>query len=169
MQYKKKILYDAISLWWLRPENGLALASYCINGINIKPLKSKTYADFACGDGVNSFFKSGGRFDFEFDIFKNSVNPQKKLLSDKFDYYNTNYKPLIKIRPKYNFTYGTDRKNSLLKKAKKLNFYDKLLLSDLSKENKTLKNEELDFLYCNSLYWVRNVDKFFRISKESKT
>ena len=114
----KKILYDAISLWWLRPENGLALASYCINGINIKPLKSKTYADFACGDGVNSFFKSGGRFDFEFDIFKNSVNPQKKLLSDKFDYYNTNYKPLIKIRPKYNFTYGTDHKNSLLKKLK---------------------------------------------------
>ena len=62
-----------------------------------------------------------------------------KNLPDKFDYYNINYKPLIKIRPKYNFTYGTDHKNSLLKKAKKLNFYDKLLLSDLSKENKTLK------------------------------
>lgn len=160
MEKNKRILYDAISLWWLRPENGLALASYCINGVDIKPLKNKKYADFACGDGVNSFFKSGGRFDFKFDIFANAVSKEHKNNNDQFDYYNPSYKPLIKVKPKHIYAYGTDHKILLLKKASKLNFYKELLLSDLSK-NKKIKNEEIDFLYCNSLYWVKNVDKVF--------
>ena len=90
MQDKKKILYDAISLWWLRPENGLALASYCINGINIKPLKSKTYLDFACGDGVNSFLSLVD------DLILNLIYLKIRLILKK-NFYLTNLTTIIQI------------------------------------------------------------------------
>ena len=151
-------LRDALGLWWLRPENGLALASYCLRGVALAPAAGERAADFACGDGVNTFFKCGGRFDFSFDIFGKAVHPASaKEIAEKsidvFDYEDRSYAPGIKHAPGCRYTYGTDHKKSLLHKAEKLDFYDRLLHVDLRQEAE-IPDESLDLAYCNSLYWV---------------
>jgi SAM-dependent methyltransferase len=154
----KKLLKEALSLWWLRPENALALSSYCIRGSDLRPSANEIAADFACGDGVNTFFKCGGRFDLSFDIFGNSVNPAtaKDIASksiDIFDYDDGVYQPAISKMPDCRFSYGTDHKKKLLNKANKLFFYDKLLHCDLNVES-DIDDESLDYAYCNSIYWI---------------
>lgn len=152
------LLRDALGLWWLRPENGLALASYCLRGVQLAPAAGERAADFACGDGVNTFFKCGGRFDFAFDIFGRSVHPasareiaEKRI--DVFDFEDSSYAPRVAARPGGRYAYGTDHKASLLEKAGKLDFYDALLQADLRADS-GIPDDSLDLAYCNSLYWV---------------
>lgn len=154
----RDILRSSISMWWLRPENGLAVAGYCIYGVDIVAKPGELSADFACGDGVNTFFKCGGRFDDTFDIFGKAVDPsaQKDVVGkhiDIFDYFDTAYQPVIVKPAKCSFTYGTDHKKNLLKKAEKLGFYENLVEADLAK-NCTIPDGSLDLIYCNSLYWT---------------
>ena len=154
----KEILQEALYFWWLRPENGLAIASYCLNGFSLKPNPGEIAADFACGDGVSTFFKCGGRFEHIFDIFRGgaNINEMSHIVDkniDVFDYVENQYTPKIKLRPDVKYSFGTDHKSSLLAKAKKLKFYSNLLQEDFSKES-IIENNSLDFAYCNSLYWV---------------
>lgn len=164
----KTILKDCLNVWWYRPENALVIASYCVNGISFNKFNLKNSADFACGDGVNTFLKCGGSFDSEFDIFGH-LTPSlshKEIVKQKIDIFDlpdSKFKPLIKKRPKIKFSFGTDHKKVLLDKAKKLNFYNNLFLSDLNVNEKKIEDESLDFLYCNSLYWVNNSTKAFNL------
>lgn len=157
-----ELLSDALALYWLRPENGLAVASYCLRGIDLAPGPDQTAADFACGDGVNTFFKCGGRLDFGFDVFGDAVHPASaKEVAEKsidvFDHGNDAYAPAVSSRPSHRYAAGTDHKETLLAKAAKLGFYDDLILGDLREEPGT-DDESLDLAYCNSLYWVTEAD-----------
>lgn len=169
----RKILKEALSLWWLRPENALALASYCIRGADIRPKPNEMAVDFACGDGVNTFFKCGGRFDFSFDIFGNSVHPAtaKEIAEnsiDIFDYEYELYMPMVSMMPACRYSYGTDHKKKLLNKANKLSFYDNLLHCDLRAES-DIPNESIDLAYCNSLYWIPDPEQALKmIAKKMK-
>lgn len=155
---KRELLQDALNLYWLRPENGLALAAYCLFGTGLTPVKGAVAADYACGDGINTFFKAGGRFGLDFDIFYGgclNVASEKIVESnvDVFDYDSQSYRPVITRKPDNIFTYGTDHKPNLLKKAAKLDFYENLIMADI-RENTPIGDETLDAVYCNSLYWV---------------
>jgi len=154
-------------MWWLRPENGLAVAGYCYYGIDITPKPNELAADFACGDGINTFFKCGGRFSPAFDIFGKAIAAvtQQSIIAQKidvFDYYDESYKPEIVHRPGGRFTFGTDHKSNLLKKAAPLDFYDKLVEADLEKDCSQIADGSLDIIYCNSIYWVPNPEIAFR-------
>ncbi|WP_420349570.1 methyltransferase domain-containing protein [Pelagibius sp.] len=154
----RSLLSSALSLWWLRPENGLAIASYILYGYNFAPKAGQCAADFACGDGVNTFFKAGGRFDPEFDIFGSAVrhetaNQVVGQSIDVFDHFDDSYGPKTVKRPSERFRYGTDRKSNLLQKARALDYYVDLLEVDLAEEP-AIEDESLDIAYCNSLYWI---------------
>lgn len=154
-----QVLHDALNLWWLRPENALALASYVVHGVDLTPYPGKSYADFACGDGVNTFFKSGGRFHGDFDLFLAGIAPGKtqdiaQAHVDVFDFYEDSYAPKIITRPGGQYALGTDHKDNLLKKAQHLDFYQDLYLADLGDEVPAIADESLDLIYCNSLDWV---------------
>ena len=154
----RELLSSALSLWWLRPENALAIASYVHNGYDFAPSTEQRAADYACGDGVNSFFKLGGRFDMSFDVFGVAVRGDSaedvvKNNIDVFDHYDDSYAPIILKPADARFTYGMDHKPNLLRKARKLDFYDELIEGDLAQDT-SIPDESLDIAYCNSLYWI---------------
>ena len=169
----REILTQALSLWWLRPENGLAVASYCLRGADLAPKRGEQSADYACGDGVNTFLKTGGRFDLSFDLFGRSVSGatmreivDKKI--DVFDHSDEEYRPIVRTQPTCRYTYGTDHKSALLEKARKLALYDNLLEADL-RDDADIPDGSLDLAYCNSLYWVAEVcDAFGHIVRKVK-
>ena len=149
--YIETVLKNALYLWWLRPENAMAIAGYCIYGKSIQPEPNIRSVDYACGDGINTFFKCGGRFSKNFDIFRNAVRTvnTKELLQsniDVFDFYNKDFKPEIVHRPETSYNIGTDHKETLLNKASNLNFYDELLLADLA-QPLPIENESIDLSY----------------------
>jgi len=158
----RDLLADALSVWWLRPENGLAIASYALRGVDLGPAPGQRAADYACGDGINTFFKLGGRFEPSFDVFGSAVRPEKATevvgsRLDVFDHYADDYRPAIARRPRATYAVGTDHKPNLLRKAARLEFYDRLLEADLAAEP-GIEDGSLDLLYCNSLYWTPRVD-----------
>jgi SAM-dependent methyltransferase len=157
----RELLSSALSFWWLRPENGLAIASYALRGMDLRPRPSQQSADYACGDGVNTFFKCGGRFTEDFDIFGKAVRRETaveiaKNRIDVFDQFDEAYSPKIAREAECRYSYGTDHKENLLRKARPLNFYDRLIKADLQENAEQIADESLDLAYCNSLYWVRN-------------
>lgn len=159
LEKTEKILEDALNLWWLRPENALALTSYVVHGVDLKPHNGQRFGDFACGDGVNTFFKCGGRFSPEFDIFLAGISGQstKEVAAqqvDVFDFYDDQYLPKIQDKPDCRYAAGTDYKENLLKKAAHLDFYERLHLADLRDDVIDIDAQSLDRIYCNSLYWV---------------
>jgi len=155
-----QVLEDALFLYWLRPENALALASYVIHGKDLAPKQNLKYADIACGDGINTFFKCGGRFAKSFDLFLAGISDAKaRLIADQnidvYDVYDDSYAPIVINRPKYDYFLGTDHKTSLLKKAEHLKYYSNLLVKDLREDLPEVDDASLDLIYCNSLYWVK--------------
>ena len=156
----ESLLKPALDLWWLRPENGLALASYVHFGVDIAPEEHMRAADFACGDGITTFFKCGGRFVNNFDVFGKAVAEafQQEIVSqdiDVFDHFNESYKVDIAKAPKTSFEIGTDLKSNLLNKAQRLGFYGQLIEADLMDET-SIEDESLDMAYCNALYYVKD-------------
>ena len=116
----KTILKDCLNVWWYRPENALVIASYRVNGISFNKFNLKNSADFACGDGVNTFLKCGGSFDSEFDIFGH-LTPSlshKEIVKQKIDIFDlpdSKFKPLIKKRPKIKFSFDLSFFSEILK------------------------------------------------------
>lgn len=156
----RQILKNAMDLYWLRPENGLAIASYYLNGANLLPKENEFAADFASGDGINTFLKCGGQFHEDFDLFSNGVKKAsvKEIIEEKidvFDYFDDEYNPQIIKVPSRKYKYATDHKENLLKKADKLNFYEEKIVADL-RYNSSVEDESLDLIYCNSIGWVEN-------------
>jgi len=155
----RSLLEAAISAFWLRPENGLMLASNTLFGIDLNPAPGQRAADFACGDGVSTFFKCGGRFDPTFDVFRDATAAvsQSEIVArkiDVFDFHGKDYAPKITTRPRQRYAFGTDHKGNLLAKAASLDFYDALTECDLNDDATAIADESLDIVYCNSIYWV---------------
>ena len=62
---------------------------------------------------------------------------------------------------KNKFTYGIDWKNSLLKKASLLKFYENLILQDCNKLPLKIKNNELDLVFSTIIYWLKKPETLF--------
>lgn len=148
-----------LSAYWLRPENAvwmvlrsLALAEADEPGINL---------DLGCGDGIFSFIHAGGRFDDAFDVFA-SVGQLDQVThqhADMFDHVDDRYEPRIKRCPHRSIAVGTDHKQALLAKAESLEFYDRLTVQDHN-QRLPFADSQFQSIYCNTLYWVREIDTF---------
>lgn len=160
------LINELLKLYFLRPENAVMTyrRALAIKNLNLK-WKKKTNVDISCGDGVFSYVVAGGQFQDFFDMFINvdekKINKFKKNFNE--DIYNSNKKNfknaqiILKKKPDYTFSIGSDWKKALLNKAKELNFYDSLILQDNNKKLKISSNIA-DNVYSNSIYWVKNID-----------
>lgn len=157
------ILRDAISMWWMRPENGLAIASYCLRGVSLAASDQGLSADYACGDGVSTFFKCGGRLSTAFDVFTDAVRDlpiteAATLGVDVFDHFDDAYRPEVVRTPDAPFTFGLDHKQALLDKAGRLPIYDERLCVALE-DDPPIADGSLALAYCNSLYWTERPER----------
>ena len=66
----EKKLRDYLQLYWLRPENAL-LTTFKSKAIEDYSFSSPAL-DISCGDGLFMFLHLGGKFEFNFDYFKNT-------------------------------------------------------------------------------------------------
>lgn len=155
-------LKQFLNLYWLRPENGL-----------ITTFKSKAFddikfespsLDLSCGDGLFSFIHFGGSFEEDFDYFKSTKAKKFSHNSfiDIYDSFDKNYSVKIKKRPTIKIDYGTDWKQSLLKKASVLNFYNNLILHDNNKIPIPFEKNYFKTIHSNSIYWVNNVSNLLK-------
>jgi len=115
--------------------------------------------DVSCGDGTFSFITNGGRLSENDDVFKSIVLPEghRKDNFDSYNYYDDNYRMEIVKEADYNFSVGSDWKENLISKARKLNFYEKLLVHD-NNFALPLEQNSFDYVYSNSSYWVDNFE-----------
>ncbi len=133
-----------MNIHWLRPEAGFfKIYDYSILQ-NLFPLPQPSI-DLCCGDGITSYIWAGGEFDTSFDMYQsvNEADIYEKDLDtfDCFDYYEKEaVKPSIIKKPDWHFDCGLDLKETLVDKAKLLNFYDRTVVHDLS-DPMPFKNE----------------------------
>ena len=149
------ILESFLSVYWLRPETALwrtidvlAMDSFIFESPSL---------DLGCGDGVFSFIRAGGRFDFGFDVFQ-SVTALERYFEnvDIYDNYDDSYMaPLIGKMPGYQIDMALDHKEALLKKAATLGLYRKMVCQDA---NQGLPLDEASFktVFSNIIYWLDN-------------
>ncbi len=117
--------------------------------------------DVSCGDGVFSFLHDGGAFDPAFDVFTSvaRLDRRQNEAGDMFDHLRDDYRPPIVSRPGDSIDVGTDCKSTMLAKADRLRFYDRLVEHD---NNHPLPFADATFqtVYCNAAYWVANIAGF---------
>ncbi len=150
-----------LNCYWLRPENALWMT---LRSDVLEPCQfGRPSIDLSCGDGIFSFLHAGGDFDLDFDVFTSVRFPDQACQShaDMFNHIDDRYCPMITARPNCRISVGTDWKRSLLDKAALLGLYDRLILQD---NNCPLKLPDGGFatVYCNAIYWVRQIEMFLR-------
>ncbi|MBI1824969.1 MAG: methyltransferase domain-containing protein [Planctomycetes bacterium] len=153
-----------LSAYWLRPENAMwmTLRSEALSEV---PMVGPS-ADFCCGDGIFSFIHAGGSLDPSFDVFCVTMGDVENATPcdlrsarrDMFDCISDAYAPKVLTRPDFLIDVGTDLKETLLEKAARLRFYERTMLHDCN-QLLPFANESLQTIYCNSAYWVREVDQ----------
>lgn len=121
-----------LKAYWLRPEGAL------VRACDIEAMKRFNFIepslDLGCGDGVFSFFRAGGEFEDEFDVYDVGKLDQYFDNVDVYDFYTEPSKKLIKKEAEYKISVGLDIKESLLKKAANKNLYRELVTADISKK-----------------------------------
>lgn len=152
-----ELLRAFLESYWLRPENALwmSLRSQVLSSIALP----EPVADLACGDGVFMFLHRGGRFDPAFDVF-HAVDKLDHVTFQHADMFDCarGYEPAIR-RPAEAMEFGLDLKPALLAKAAALAAHRRLAQHDLNLRL-PFEDEELGGVYCNSAYWLREVDSF---------
>jgi SAM-dependent methyltransferase len=151
---KEKIFKQYLNYFWLRPENAVQCA---LRSISLQDIKFKSPSvDISCGDGMFMFYHFGGQTNFDFDTFKSTQ--AKDFKHDKFvDIYNNvdeNFTVEVTKKPKQQIDYGTDWKDSLLVKAKKLGIYKSTIWWDNNKIPLPFKDNYCKTIYNNSLHWI---------------
>jgi SAM-dependent methyltransferase len=154
-------LHAYLNAYWLRPENALwmTLRSLVLDEVDLR----SPAADLSCGDGLFTFLHRGGRLHESFDVFESVAHLDRVTdqHADMFDHAATGYAPTVTQRPETTVAIGTDLKASMLSKAAALRFYERLIEHD-SNRPLPLEDGSLASVYCNSAYWVRNIDGFLR-------
>lgn len=145
--------------YWLRPENALWMT------LRSEALAKCRFAapcvDVCCGDGLFTFLHCGGELDPAFDVFTSvNVDPSREhRITDMFDCSPDAYRPNV-LRPAVTqFDAGLDHKKNLLAKARRLNFYSRLIHHD-GNDPLPFPDASINFLYCNSAYWFTDVEAF---------
>jgi len=155
----ENLLRRFVQAYWLRPENALwmTLRSTTLSAHALQ----RPSLDVSCGDGVFSFLHGGGAFDPAFDVFTSvaRLDRRQSETGDMFDHLRDDYRPPIISRPVESIDVGTDCKPTMLAKADRLRFYDRLVEHD---NNHPLPFADATFqtVYCNAAYWVANIDGF---------
>ena len=158
MNIRKKLLKQYLNWFWLRPESAILLALRGAAYYDTLKFFDKNSLDVSCGDGVFSFIACGGEISQNYDMYQSlNLNEVRKGDFDTYDYFDNDYKVDITKKPDFVFEYGSDWKENLIKKYKKLNFYKNLLLHNNNKKL-PFSDRQFNYIYSNATYWVENFE-----------
>ena len=158
MNIRKKLLKQYLNWFWLRPESAILLALRGAAYYDSLKFFDKNSLDVSCGDGVFSFIACGGEISQNYDMYQSlNLNGVRKGDFDTYDYFDNDYKVDITKKPDFVFEYGSDWKENLIKKSKKLNFYKNLLLHNNNKKL-PFSDRQFNYIYSNATYWVENFE-----------
>lgn len=173
----KTNLKQSINLHWLRPDNALWAYGFSrtFGAICREKTSNMSTLDLGCGDGTTSFLMLGGEFKIGFDAFhaiqvgEESLEPDTirsstgSLRDEKGDFYNvyddkwkTNILNNILKRPPTKYTFGSDWKESLVKKANDLDLYNELSDLDSNIYPWIYDSNSIDFIFSTIIYWLNN-------------
>ena len=158
---RQDLLRRFLNAYWLRPENAFWMSLRSL-ALSTCPLDS-TSIDVACGDGIFSFLHCGGELSPSFDVFQGAGHLDRvtSQSADMFDCCSDRYAPEVVRRPDRGFDRGCDLKPALLEKAAALNFYPELIQHDCN-HPLPFADETFSTVYCNSAYWMDDVDGFLQ-------
>jgi len=157
-------LKSFLNHFWLRPENALLLSlraeSYWKTIKDIQGVSEKI--DISCGDGMFSFLTFGGQISPESDMFKTIKFGKREGQFDSFDYFDDTYQVKVIKNPEIYYDYGTDWKESLIKKAAMLGFHRKKMLVHDNEQALPFSDETMGYVYSNSSYWVQSFEQHIK-------
>lgn len=161
-----ELLRAFLNILWLRPENALWMTLRSL-ALRAEPFTAPS-ADICCGDGLFTFVHAGGRPHAMFDAFGglSTSPPHSTAGSDFFDQCPADYAVPIAQTPEFHLTHGLDHKPNLLRKAAALGFYENLRKHDCSRPL-PFEPASLKTLYCNSAYWMRDVEGLLRSFRQA--
>lgn len=157
---RNEILKRFLNVFWLRPETALWRT---IDAMVMKDFAFVSPSlDMGCGDGIFSFLRAGGDFDYSFDMFQSVGNLEKFFENiDIFDHFDEKFaNPSITRRPPYTIDVALDHKETLLKKAASTGLYGKTVLHDA---NSPLPFDDNTFqtVFSNIIYWLSSPEAAF--------
>ena len=152
-----ELLGRFLQAYWLRPENAMWMTLRSV-ALQACEWRGPT-VDMGCGDGVFSFLHCGGVFDPDFDVFGATKSQSGVPCADMFDHMSDGYRPPVCSRPTSPIDVGVDIKSSMLAKAGRLDFYDRLVEHD-NNQPLPFDDDAFETVYCNTAYWVREIDRF---------
>jgi SAM-dependent methyltransferase len=149
-----------LNVYWLRPESALwdAIASSVISRADFVAPS----LDLGSGNGIFSFITAGGAFSSAYDWYRN-VDPtgfwQNKDIYDTFE--RAPDATSIARKPDYTITCAVDAKESLLKQASGLGFYDSTQVADAD-ARWPLEDGSFKTIFSNILYWLKSPEHSLR-------
>lgn len=153
MKSENEILEALLNVHWLRPETALWRA------VDISVMKDFIFEspslDMGCGDGIFSFIRAGGKFDYQFDMFQSVATLDKFFEKvDVYDHFDANkVNPVINEYPKYKIDVALDHKQNLLNKASTLGLYNKFVCHDANKDL-PFNDNSFKTIFSNVIYWL---------------
>jgi len=153
-------LEELLNIYWIRPENAFWLSKVMQKLDAFEWYGPKL--DLMCGHGMWSFIKAGGAFGIDFDVHQEITqleDYQKGV--DIQNNFSEKYKPSITRKPNYRMEYGLDWKQNNLEKCGSLDFYDNLILANCN-EKLPLEDNLLGTIFCNTIYWVDDINHILR-------
>ena len=149
MQMARKAIYE---YYWLRPENALWRARDFQIMENI-PFEPPTL-DFGAGDGAVSFIRAGGRLAPHYDAFSETLDTSKFFFgADVYDQFHDVSGDIVAKEADYKIDVAFDLKDNLLAKARKMNFYKKIVVGN-GNEKLPFSDGEFRTVFSNIVYWL---------------
>ena len=162
MNSKNQIIKNLLNVYWLRPETAIWRT------LDILLLKKITFSkpilDIGCGDGIFTFFAFDGKVGNDYDVYRTIKNTGKFFNGIDIHDQSNNVIPKIIKKSKVKIDYGLDWKINLLKKAKNLQNYEKLIKHDAN-SILPFNDKKFETIFSNTFYWMNDIE---HILKESK-
>lgn len=140
--------------YWLRPENALwrardfqVMADIDFEGPSL---------DFGAGDGAVSFLRAGGRLAPHYDAFSESLDTSQFFSgADVYDQFHDVSGEIVAKPADYQMDVAFDLKDNLLAKARKMNFYRKIVSGD-GNAKLPFADNEFRTVFSNIVYWLQD-------------
>lgn len=156
----QSVLRALYEYYWLRPENALWRARdfQVMEDIPFEP----PILDFGAGDGAVSFIRAGGRLAPHYDAFSETLDTSKFFFgADVYDQFHGVSGDIVAKEADYKIDVAFDQKENLLAKARKMNFYRKIVVGN-GNEKLPFIDEEFRTIFSNIVYWLADPLKVMR-------